>query len=184
MTARVIVLNGVGSVGKSATARALQGITAEVFLYVAMDAFIDLLPEGMIGHVDGLVFEKLQDARGPSVAVRSGPVLERTMRGMRRAVAAMAGAGNNLIVDEVMIGADKARDYRALLSGSDVRFIGLFAPLAVLEARERARGDRLLGLARWQFDLVHRDMVYDLEIDTSVASPLKTARRICETFGL
>jgi chloramphenicol 3-O phosphotransferase len=89
------------------------------------------------------------------------------------------GAGNNLIVDEVMIGSDKVREYRALLSGFDVRFIGLFAPLAVLEARERARGDRVLGLARWQFYRVHRDVVYDLEIDASVASPLENAGRIC-----
>jgi chloramphenicol 3-O phosphotransferase len=184
MMARVIVLNGVGSVGKSATARALQGITAEAFLHVAMDAFIDMLPDGMVGHVDGLVFETLEDARGPSVAVRSGPVLERAMRGMRGAVAAMAAAGNNLIVDEVMIGPDKAREYRVLLSGFDVRFVGLFAPLAVLEARERARGDRVLGLARWQFDRVHREMVYDLEVDTSEASPPENARMIRDAFGL
>jgi chloramphenicol 3-O phosphotransferase len=184
MTARVIVLNGVGSVGKSAAARALQGITAEAFLHVAMDAFIDMLPDGMIGHADGLAFEALEDGDSPSVAVRSGPVLERAMRGMRGAVAAMAAAGNNLIVDEVMIGADKVRAYRALLAPFDVRFVGLFAPLAVLEARELARGDRVLGLARWQFDRVHRDVVYDLEIDASVASPLDIARMIRDAFGL
>ena len=46
----VIILNGVGSVGKSATARALQTITAEPFLHVAIDAFIDMVPERMIGH--------------------------------------------------------------------------------------------------------------------------------------
>ncbi len=106
------------------------------------------------------------------------------MRGMLHAVAAMAAAGNNRIVDEVMIGPDKVREYRVLLSGFDVRFVGLFAPLAVLEARERARRDRVLGLARWQFDLVHRDMVYDLEIDASLVSPQENARMIRDAFGL
>jgi chloramphenicol 3-O phosphotransferase len=96
----------------------------------------------------------------------------------------MAAAGNNLIVDEVMIGPDKVREYRALLGPFGVRFVGLFAPLTVLEARERARGDRLLGLARWQFDRVHRDVVYDLEIDASAASPLENARMIRDAFGL
>ncbi len=65
-----------------------------------------------------------------------------------------------------------------------MRFVGLFAPLAVLEARERARGDRMPGLARWQFDRVHRDMIYDLEIDASTASPQETARAIRDAFGL
>ena len=36
------------------------------------------------------------------------------MRGMRHAIAAMAAQGNNLIVDEVMIGTDKIREYRTL----------------------------------------------------------------------
>ena len=39
MQARIIILNGVGSAGKSSIARALQAITAKPFLYVAMDAF-------------------------------------------------------------------------------------------------------------------------------------------------
>jgi chloramphenicol 3-O phosphotransferase len=81
-------------------------------------------------------------------------------------------------------GPEKVREYRALLGPFGVRFVGLFAPLTVLEARERARGDRLLGLARWQFDRVHRDVVYDLEIDASAASPLENARMICGAFGL
>jgi chloramphenicol 3-O phosphotransferase len=180
---RVIILNGVGSVGKSATAVALQTITAEPFLHVVMDAFIDMLPAGMFGHPDGLMFEATQDEGKPSVAVRSGPVLERAMQGMRHAVAALAEQGNNLIVDEVMIGAVKAQHYRALLARFDVRFVGLFAPLDVLEARERARGDRQAGLARWQFDRVHHDMIYDLEIDTAVATPLQIARTIRDAFA-
>ncbi len=57
----VIVLNGVGSVGKSSTARALQRITVEPFLHVAMDAFLEMLPEVMLGHMDGLIFEAEQD---------------------------------------------------------------------------------------------------------------------------
>jgi len=106
------------------------------------------------------------------------------MRGMRHAIAAMAAQGSNLIVDEVMIGSEKEREYRALLSRFDVRFVGLFAPLGVLEVRERERGDREIGLARWQYARVHRGMIYDLEIDTTETTPLETAQRICDAFGL
>lgn len=160
---RVIVLNGVGSVGKSSTARALQAIAVEPFLHVAMDAFLEMLPPGMVGHPDGLVFERVEDQGKPSFVIRTGPIVERAMRGMRHAVAAMAAQGNNLIVDEVMIGPEKGWDYRALLSRFGLRFVGLFAPLDVLETRERERGDRAIGLARWQYDRVHRGIAYDLE---------------------
>src|SRR5262245_18333522 len=38
--ARIVILNGVGSAGKSSIARALQAMTDESFLYVAMDTFL------------------------------------------------------------------------------------------------------------------------------------------------
>lgn len=180
----VIILNGVGSVGKSSTARALQTITAEPFLHVTMDAFIEMLPEAMFGHPEGLIFETIQDQGKPSIIIRSGPVVERAMRGMRHAIAAMAAEGNNLVVDEVMIGKDTAPEHRALLSQFNVRLVGLFAPLDVLEARERERGDRQTGLARWQYDRVHHDIVYDLEIDTTATTPLQNAQKIRDAFGL
>ncbi|MDP3746425.1 MAG: hypothetical protein Q8Q88_05175 [Phenylobacterium sp.] len=77
----VIIINGVGSVGKSSTARALQTVTAEPFLHVAMDAFVEMLPAAMFGHPEGLVFETVQDQGKPSVVIRTGGVLERAMRG-------------------------------------------------------------------------------------------------------
>jgi chloramphenicol 3-O phosphotransferase len=180
----VVILNGVGSVGKSSTAKALRDITADPFLLVQMDVFLDMLPPAMIGHPDGVVFETVRDNDQPSVIIRSGPVVRRAMRGMRHAVAAMADQGNNLIVDEVILSPETARDYRELLARFTCRFVGLFAPLDVLEARERARGDRLPGLARWQYDRVHNGMAYDLEIDTASASPPECARRIKAALGL
>lgn len=181
---RVILLNGVGSVGKSSTAKALQTIAAEPFLRVQMDTFFDMLPEAMIGNPDGVVFETVQDDGKPSVIIKTGPVMERTMRGMRHAIAAMASQGNNLIVDDVMLGRGEAQEYRALLAPFRFHIVGLFAPLDVLEARERERGDRQIGLARWQYDRVDIGVTYDLEIDTTAASPLECARKIKESFGL
>lgn len=182
--AQIIILNGVGSVGKSSVAKAIQAITSKPFLHVAMDAFLDMLPEAMLSHPDGLMFEASGDNGKPIITVRSGPILERVMRGMRHAIAALADQGNNLIVDEVMIGPQKAQEYRELLQCHDFYLVGLMAPLDVLEARERARGDREIGLARGQYDLVHRDMVYDLEVDTAAATPAQCARMICDTLRL
>ena len=181
---QVIILNGVGSVGKSSTARALQEIAGRPFLHVAMDTFLEMLPPSMMGHPDGLVFEAGDDEGHPSISIRTGPVLDRAMRGMRHAIAAMAGQGNNLVVDEVMLGQGEALAYRERLLAHDLRIVGLLAPLDVLERRERERGDREIGLARWQFERVHQGVVYDLEIDATAGTPERNARRICEAFGL
>ena len=181
--ATIILLNGVGSVGKSSIARALQTITAEPFLHVAMDAFLDMMPARYWDHPDGITFETVQQDGKPSVIIRSGPVAERILRGMRQSIAAMAHEGNNLIADDVLLENEMA-DYAALLAGFTFHTVGVFAPLDVLEARERERGDRLIGLARWQYDRVHQGKRYDLELDTSSSTPSECATLIKQKFGL
>ncbi|WP_119269363.1 chloramphenicol phosphotransferase CPT family protein [Taklimakanibacter deserti] len=183
MTSRIIILNGVGSAGKSTIAHALQDVTAEPYLHVAMDAFLDMLPSSYENHPDGFTFETIAQNGEPMVAIKSGKVVQRALRGMRRAIAALAAEGNNLIVDDVMLGAEM-EEYKSLLAGFHVSFVGVFAPLAILEERERQRQDRLIGLARWQYDRVHAGKTYDLEIDTSTATPEACALRIKEAFGL
>ena len=183
MTAKIILLNGVGSAGKSSIARALQTLTAEPFLHVQMDAFIDMLPEALQDHADGFSFETVLEDGKPSAVIRSGPVGARTMRGMRHAIAAMAGQGNNLIVDAVIFNGEIS-EYVELLSEFDLHLVGVMAPLEVLEARESQRADRLPGLARWQYERVHKGIRYDLAIDSGSGTPLDCARRIQEKFQL
>jgi chloramphenicol 3-O phosphotransferase len=65
-----------------------------------------------------------------------------------------------------------------------MRFVGVFAPLEILEERERRRGDRLIGLARWQYGRVHRNRRYDLEVETSRDTALTCAQRIKDRFDL
>jgi chloramphenicol 3-O phosphotransferase len=182
-TPRIVLLNGVGSVGKSSIAKALQTMTAEPFLHVAMDAFLDMLPESSFGRPDGFTFETVQEDGLPSVVITSGPVAERCFRGMRHAVAAMAALGNNMIVDEVME-AEQWAEYQELLAAFEVHLVGVIAPLEVLEARERERGDRMIGLARRQYGRIHKGMTYDLEVDTSKATPAECAALIRRKFGL
>ena len=109
--------------------------------------------------------------------------MDRLLRGMRRSVAAMATDGLDLVVDDVFWG-DELADYRALLAPFDFHAVSLVAPLEVLEERERARGDRDLGLARWQFGRVAAGHSFDLTIDTSRARPDECAALIKQTFRL
>ncbi|MDZ4736888.1 MAG: chloramphenicol phosphotransferase [Rhodospirillaceae bacterium] len=182
-TARIVLLSGPGSAGKSAIAKALQAITAEPFLHVEMDAFMTMLPDSYFGDPAGMVFETILEDGKPSIVIHTGPMVENALRGMRHAVAAMAAQGNNQIVDDVMLGNENA-EYTALLAPYRLYRVGVFAPLEVLEARERQRGDREIGLARWQHERVHRNIDYDLKLDTTRATPLECAERIRRTFGL
>lgn len=183
MKASIILLNGVGSAGKSSIARALQQITAAPFLHVQMDTFIEMLPNALQDHADGFSYETIRQDGKPAVVIRAGPVGARTLRGMRHAIAAMAGQGNNLIVDEVLCNGEMS-EYLELLSAFDLHVVAVLAPLEVLEAREAQRADRMSGLARWQYERVHKDIDYDLEVDTSLLTPLECARRIQQRFQL
>jgi chloramphenicol 3-O phosphotransferase len=143
-----------------------------------------MMPAAALNRADGLTFERHQDAEGhPVITVRSGPALRRAMRGMRHAVAAMADQGNDLIVDEVVLGSEWA-EYDRLLAAHQVTKVGVLAPLDALEARERARGDREIGLARGQFDVVHRGAVYDLTVDTSHGTPEECAAHVMAALRL
>ena len=182
-SAQIILLNGVGSSGKSSIARELQKIASRPFLHIKMDDFCAMLPEALQDHPDGFAFEETFDVGKPTIAVRTGPIGERVLRGMRHAIAAMAAQGNNLIVDDVMLD-NEQEEYATLLSDFQIHFVGVFAPLDVLEARERQRGDRLIGLARWQYDRVHRDKKYDLEVDSGNCAPAACATLIKQKFQL
>ena len=137
---KIILLNGVGSVGKSSIAKALQTITTETFLHVSMDAFMDMMPAASFEHPDGVTFETIQEDGKPSVVIRTGPVAERVFRGMRHAVAAMAAQGNNMILDEVLLDGREAgipRASRPLRAPSGRR---LRAPGGARSPGARARG--------------------------------------------
>jgi chloramphenicol 3-O phosphotransferase len=182
--AKIIILNGIGSVGKSSTAKAFQSLAIDTFFHVQGDAFLDMLPGKMWNHPDGIRFSHKKKEGKPTVVIEMGSVIDQLMYGMRIAVSAMARQGLNLIVDDVMLSANDQKCYREGLVGNEVFFVGLFASLDVLEQRERDRGDRVHGLARWQYDRVHKGISYDLEIDTSSQSPKDCAKIIAAAFGI
>jgi len=58
------------------------------------------------------------------------------------------------------------------------QFAGVFSPIAALEQRERARGDRKIGLALYQAAVVHVSSEYDVEVDTHQLSPNQAAQKV------
>ena len=184
MTAQIVLLNGASSVGKSTLALAIQAQAAKTFLHVQMDTWLAMMPLRSLGAPEGLTFQTVEQDGKTVTIVTSGVEQERALRGMRHAVAAMAGQGCNMVIDEVIFDAAVWDEYRALLAPYDLKTVGVFAPLEVLEAREAGRGDRAIGLARGQIDIVHRGVAYDLQIDAATASAEACAAAIVARFGL
>ncbi len=179
----IIILNGIGSAGKTSLARAFQNHVATPFLHVQMDAFLDMLPPASEGRPDGLVFEQREEAGHTVVHIRSGPTVALAMRAFRACIAAMAGQGTNLIVDDVIFGPEW-REYDRLLAGHHVTKIGVLCPLDILEAREAVRPDRLVGLARGQWNRIDHTAPYDLTLDTSTLTPEQAAAQIARHLSL
>src|SRR5439155_2297102 len=157
-----VVLNGASSSGKSAIADALQRTLAGVWFRVGVDDLLKMLP--LEERQDELLAE-----------------LPTAMRGVHSAMAAIARAGNRVIIDHVLIPAFREQLVDEL-GGIPTLWVKVDCPLAVLEEREATRGNRELGLARKQFDSVHRDVSYDVEVDTSLLSVDEAVHRIVDAL--
>jgi chloramphenicol 3-O phosphotransferase len=163
---RIIFLNGASSSGKSSIARELLNILDDgVFFHLAVDSFNAMRTKRALGA------EQLDAA------------LRRTRMGFHRSIAAMAEAGNDVVVDHVLSEPWRLIDCLTVLSPEDVLFVGIHCPVGELTRRELARGDRVLGAAASQYEVVHTHGDYDLECDTSTTSPRECAEHIREFFA-
>ncbi|MCY1126962.1 hypothetical protein OU426_08855 [Frigidibacter sp. RF13] len=183
MAARVILLNGPGSVGKSSVARALQACASGPLLHVSMDSFCEMLPDRAWDDADFFRFESRGSPAEPATEVLTGPKGAALLAAMRATVADLARRGLDVVVDDVWLDGEPA-EYAALLAGHSVWRIGLTAPLDIVEAREMSRSDRMHGLSRAQFERVHGGVRYDLMIDVSLRSAQEAAQQIAALVGL
>ena len=142
------------------------------------DMFLKLPPEWIkmrdwVGRYaeDGIVFEHIDG----EVERRVGPIGEQTLAAYRAVVASVARSGLNVIVDEVLLSEEDWHGWQHELAGLDVLWVRVEPDLDVLETRERARGDRMLGLARSQYHLVHQFPTYGVRVDTGTSSPDEAA---------
>lgn len=83
-----------------------------------------------------------------------------------------------MIIDDVSIGKKEVDEWRKALAHYHVLWVGLTAPLEILEDREKIRPDRRIGSARWQAEHVHEGVVYDLMLDTVEHTLLENVHRI------
>ncbi|TDD20776.1 chloramphenicol phosphotransferase [Kribbella turkmenica] len=180
----IIFLNGASSAGKTTLGRALQASLAEPYLLMGLDTCLAMVPAewsgGPLGahRAQGFQYLDLPHENGKPVSGLShGPVGLRMLKGFHRAVREFVHAGNRVIVDEMMLGADVRDHWLTTLAGLDVLWVAVHCDLPELERRELARRGRV-GLARWSADRVHEGMTYNLSVNTTTRSPEACARQI------
>ena len=143
---RIILLNGTSSAGKSTLARVLGTKLEPKFCYYASDQLADA------------GFRPIE----PTVRFAGHSMF---FEGFHRSIAAFAGVGIDLIVERIVEEQSWADDLAKLLAPFDVFWVGVHAPLAELERRERLRGDRQPGEAAYHLK-THSFCLYDVEIDS------------------
>jgi len=181
----VFLVNGPSSAGKTTLCRALQAAIAEPYLVAAFDDFIFMsAPRYYLGADTARQSERdaftalgaeMVTTSPPgapiSVTARFGPVFRRLLESMAPAVRALVDGGNPVIFDHVLHDEAMHESCVTSFAGLDLLAVGVTCPVDILEARERARGDRVLGRARGLADVVHTFMTYDLTVDTAATSP-------------
>ena len=183
-TGRVILLNGSSSAGKTTLALAIARLSTVPVQHISLDQFRD----GMAPRFRGMNsrpeepgawgLNVVPTADGTRAALSFGDVGCRTLRGMRRAAAAFATTGIDVVVDDLLLEPAFLADYLDVLEDFAVTFVGVRCDLATVSAREAVRPGRFPGTAAAHWESVHRGCRYDVEVDTAVLTPRQCARQV------
>lgn len=171
---QLIVLNGGSSSGKSGLARCLQAVLPDPWLTFGTDTLVEAMPRT---RKSGIEF-------APDGEVIVGPEFRALESAWIKGIAQMVRSGARIIVDEVFLGGAASQErWLRELDGLPVLWVGVRCDATVAAGRELARGDRIVGMAAAQADLVHNGVRYDLEVDTTQAEAVECARVIAARLG-
>jgi len=147
----IIFLNGTSSSGKTSLTKKLQALSKEPYFHLSIDVYENMAPEK---HLVSNYWKTLRDCASA----------------MHNSIKTFSDAGLNVIVDHVILDISEEKGWLEecvdLLSDYPVVFVRVDCPIHELERRERARGDRDIGQAKWQFERIHGHGLYDIEVNT------------------
>ena len=186
---KIILLNGCSSSGKTTLAVKLQQLLQEPYQHMALDQFRDGMPSRVRGlnspagdpGASGLNVVPAQQNGKCVTQIQFGDYGEKVLKAMRRSIARFAEMGCNVIVDDLLFKREYLEDYMSVLNPEKTWFIGVKCSLDVVLAREALRPGRFPGTAVSHYEQVHKHgLGYDLEVDTSAATPRQVAQSIVD----
>ena len=144
-----IFLTGPSSAGKTSIARELIRRLEVPYLYLSIDSYFQQYPVPI----------------GPETV--SQERFEMLVSGFHRATFGTVSAGNFSVVDLVLRKEHWWRECAELFKGHQTMIVQVRCSLEELERRERDRGDREIGMARWQCANMANSSLCDFEVDTT-----------------
>jgi chloramphenicol 3-O phosphotransferase len=173
----VILLNGTSSSGKSTLTQALQARLP--FVRMGIDDFIwQRVPSSWYDAVGTL----LRGSRDDQTPVEYADEPKKLFRAYHRAVRACVTEGLGVVVDDAIVNRELLDDWVKALDGIDVFFVGVHCAAEELILRERARGDRVPGMAVGGIKRMHAHAMYDLEVDSTATVSSALATQILEAI--
>ena len=161
----VILLNGTSSSGKSSIVASLSNKLNDLYFVFSVDKFLE---PAMPLRLNMDIPEHLK-------------VIDRSISGFNQALAAYLKHTDYMIVDHVLQNPNWIQEVAKALINTDVFFVGVTAPLSIIEAREKERSDRQPGTARAQYEQMQK-YEYDLVLDTSLMSSDSAAEEIIKNL--
>lgn len=178
---QIIILNGTPRSGKSSIAAAIQTSFDGIWMNMGVDRFMSMTPAQY----------------QPGIGLRPGgerpdleAIIPQLYQAMYEAIAAHSRLGMNVVVD---VGHHDSYSQplailprcARILVGLPALFIGVRCPIEVIMQRRHDTGWETPALdgpipapvLRWQEE-VHKPGIYDLEVDTSLHSPVECAELI------
>ena len=153
---RIVLLNGVSSSGKSTLVQKFTEIMPD-YLKLSLD------------DIGDLVWSMRSQRRNPptsEIAVQSNYKMFLKPYLFHRIIRMVHDYSYNIIVDALIDDELVLEDWQAVFKDNEVIFAAVRCPLEELEKREKARGDRPIGLAKSQLEKFPANIKYDIEVDT------------------
>ena len=187
---KVIVLNGASCTGKTTLARAIQRVASEPYLIISLDQFRDAMPDRYRGlnapagttGAEGLNIVPVEQEDELRTSIRFGDYGETVLKAMRRSALACVQEGLNVIMDDVINRPSFGSDYVSVFKDLDVLFVSVTCDREEMVRREQARAGRFPGTALTTLSEVHQHMTYDIEVDTTNASPDQLAQTVLHSL--
>lgn len=147
---QIIFLNGTSSSGKTSLTKKLQERSNDLYFHLSLDVYENMSSEK---HLENNYWDTLKCASA-----------------MHNSIKTFSDAGLNVIIDHVILDIPEEKGWLEecveLLLDYPIFFVRVNCPIHELERRERQRGDRDIGQAKWQFERIHGHGIYDLEVNT------------------
>lgn len=156
----IIVLNGVSSSGKSTLAKELTKLLPDFFAFSVDDY--------------DLVIEKMEDRENERLI----PI--ETEHFYYKNAAMFSDRGVNVILDQILHDPITEENFYETLKSYPILLVGVHCPAQELKRREESRGDRSIGQAVSQLSYVHKQEVYDIEVNTYTHTMVECAKEIVD----